>query len=414
MPSTLSNLKVSPHDTLDYRITVLDNGLTALIIRDKVALKSAAALVAHVGSLKDPQEFHGLAHFLEHMLFMGSEKYPDQAEYTKFIGANGGWTNAYTSLSITNYHFECSKESFYEALDMFAQFYIAPLFKDECVNKEKNAVDSEAQLNLNNDGWRKFQLKKSLSLEGSIYSQFSIGNLETLDKEGLVDALKDFHKKFYSANTMSLVVCTPDPLELAEEKVKEIFAPIENKNLEPQSFKNEIFPYPKEKNGKLIKVVPVKEIDELLLTFTIPPQYQHQKHKTLNYFGHLYGHESEGSILNVLFEEGLATELSAGAHDTEDYLTEMDITVSLTKKGLTEYEKVVSVIGAYTNMLLEQGPQEWVWNEVKDVSNLAFEYPEKSAGASMCVSYAAKLAQSVAHKSDLTNFIFDLKTVGDF
>lgn len=92
----------------------------------------------------------------------------------------------------------------------------------------------------------------------------------------------------------------------------------------------------------------------------------------------------------------------------------MDITVSLTKKGLTEYEKVVSVIGAYTNMLLEQGPQEWVWNEVKDVSNLAFEYPEKSAGASMCVSYAAKLAQSVAHKSDLTNFIFDLKTVGDF
>lgn len=77
MPSSITDLKVSPHDTLDYRITVLDNGLTALIIRDEVALKSAAALVAHVGSLKDPKGFHGLAHFLEHMLFMGSEKYPD-------------------------------------------------------------------------------------------------------------------------------------------------------------------------------------------------------------------------------------------------------------------------------------------------------------------------------------------------
>ena len=134
----------------------------------------------------------------------------------------------------------------------------------------------------------------------------------------------------------------------------------------------------------------------------------------IKYFGHLYGHESEGSILNFLVEEGLATELSAGAHDTEDYLTEMDVTVSLTKKGLAEYEKVIAVIGAYTNMLLEQGPQEWVWNEVKDVAYLGFEYPEKSAGASMCVSYAAKLASSVAHKSDLKDFIYDLKTVGDF
>lgn len=213
---------------------------------------------------------------------------------------------------------------------------------------------------------------------------------------------------------MSLVVCTPDSLELAEEKIRAIFTPIENKNLEPQSFKNEIFPYPAEKNGKLVKVVPVKEIDELLLTFTIPPQYQHQKHKTLNYFGHLYGHESEGSILNLLVEEGLATDLSAGAHDTEDYLTEMDVTVSLTKKGLAEYEKVISVIGAYTNMLLQQGPQEWVWNEVKDVAYLGFEYPEKSAGASMCVSYASKLAQAVAQQSDLKNFIYDMKTVGEF
>jgi secreted Zn-dependent insulinase-like peptidase len=57
--------------------------------------------------------------------------------------------------------------------------------------------------------------------------------LETLDKEGLVDALKDFHKKYYSANTMSLVICTPDDLDTMQEQVNEIFSGIENKNLEP-------------------------------------------------------------------------------------------------------------------------------------------------------------------------------------
>jgi len=140
----INEIKKSPNDPLEYRIVTLENDLTALLIRDKDALKSAASMVVHVGSLKDPVEYQGIAHFLEHMLFMGSEKYPDQAEYTKFVGANGGWTNAYTSLKVTNYHFETSKESFYEALDMFAQFYISPLMKDECVDKEKNAVNSEA------------------------------------------------------------------------------------------------------------------------------------------------------------------------------------------------------------------------------------------------------------------------------
>ena len=83
MPEIIENIRQSPHDTLDYRIVVLDNGLTALLVRDADATKSAASLVAHVGSLKDPVEYQGLAHFCEHMLFMGSEKYPDQAEYTR-------------------------------------------------------------------------------------------------------------------------------------------------------------------------------------------------------------------------------------------------------------------------------------------------------------------------------------------
>ena len=269
-------------------------------------------------------------------------------------------------------------------------------------------------MNLNSDGWRKFQLKKSLSKKGSIYQQFSIGNLETLDKEGLVTALKDFHKEFYSANTMSLVVCTPDDLDTMQEKVTTIFNPIEDKGLVPQSFANEENPFPAENKCQLVKMVPVKELDELCLTFTIPPQYKHAGEKVLSYFGHLYGHESEGSILNLLIEEGLATELSAGGSDTEDYLTEMDVTVSLTKKGLAEYQKVISIIGAYTNMLIEQGPQEWIWKEIKDVAQLGFEYPDKKGGASMCVGYAGKLASAVAQKRDLKNFIYELRSIGEW
>ena len=48
------------------------------------------------GSFSDPAKFPGLAHFLEHMLFFSSEKYPEEDEYSKFIQEHGGFCNAYT------------------------------------------------------------------------------------------------------------------------------------------------------------------------------------------------------------------------------------------------------------------------------------------------------------------------------
>lgn len=82
--------------------------------------KSAAALDVHVGCSLDPAPLYGTAHFLEHMLFMGTTKYPSENEYTEYIKNNGGMNNAYTSLTSTNYHFDCANEAFEGALDRFA------------------------------------------------------------------------------------------------------------------------------------------------------------------------------------------------------------------------------------------------------------------------------------------------------
>lgn len=61
-------------------------------------VQAAAALAVGVGSFSDPQQLQGLAHYLEHMLFMGSEKYPDENEYDAFLNKHGGGSNAYTEL----------------------------------------------------------------------------------------------------------------------------------------------------------------------------------------------------------------------------------------------------------------------------------------------------------------------------
>ena len=150
----MTDIIVSPAETRKFRYIKLDNGLRALLIQDEATTKSAAALDVNVGSGLDPKDRPGLAHFCEHMLFMGTEKYPDENEYSEFISNNGGYNNAWTSLTSTNYQFEVSVEAFKETLDRFAQFFICPLFNKDSVDREMNAVDSENKKNLQNDMWR--------------------------------------------------------------------------------------------------------------------------------------------------------------------------------------------------------------------------------------------------------------------
>ena len=85
-----------------YGVVTLKNGLEVFLTYDPTALKSAASLAVGTGSLYDPADKPGLAHLLEHMLFLGTTKYPTVGQYQQFIGQNNGEANAYTADDITN------------------------------------------------------------------------------------------------------------------------------------------------------------------------------------------------------------------------------------------------------------------------------------------------------------------------
>lgn len=92
------SINKSPNDARLYKYLQLPNKLEAIIISDPEADKSAASLDVRVGSALEPKTRHGLAHFCEHMLFMGTEKYPIENEYSEYLKNNGGHANAYTAL----------------------------------------------------------------------------------------------------------------------------------------------------------------------------------------------------------------------------------------------------------------------------------------------------------------------------
>ena len=75
----------------------LENGLDVFLVSDPDVHRSAAALAVGVGHLYDPKEKQGLAHYLEHMLFLGTQKYPEVGSYKKYLDEHSGASNAYTS-----------------------------------------------------------------------------------------------------------------------------------------------------------------------------------------------------------------------------------------------------------------------------------------------------------------------------
>src|ERR1700733_13258894 len=119
----------SVNDKRNYKSVTLNNGLQILAISDPDASTSAACLTVNIGSLDDG-DIMGIAHFLEHMLFMGSVKYPDEACYNNYVSKYDGQTNAFTSDCYTCYYFSVPPSGFQTVLDIFGQFFISPLFAE--------------------------------------------------------------------------------------------------------------------------------------------------------------------------------------------------------------------------------------------------------------------------------------------
>jgi insulysin len=382
-------LKKHPDDKSVSRHLVLENGLKVLLVSDPKFNVSAASLEVQVGSLMDPENRPGLAHFLEHMLFLGTGKFPDVEEFPVYLEKHGGYSNAYTAEDRTNYHLEVQHEAFKGALERFSRFFIDPLFSSEYIQKEINAVHSEHQKNLEQDGWRQIQLFRTFYRKDHPANHFSTGNKETL--KGITsEEFISFYNKYYSANRMSLVLLSNEGLDDLESMAREYFLPIKDNHLKALTYDPN---YLDAAEGlRVIKRDPVKDLRELTLTFAIPDFSRYYNIKPEALVGFCIGHEGKGSLLSYLKNEGLATGLSAGASfETSDYGS-FSIHIQLTQKGLDHYLDVIRYCFSYIRLLKEQGIADHIFKEIQRMAELDFTYENKGEGA-----------QRAAHLADNMN-----------
>jgi insulysin len=380
-----------------YRAFVLPNALEVLLISDPTADKAAAAIDVLVGHYQDPDDIPGLAHFCEHMLFLGTKKYPDENSYSSFLSSHGGKSNAYTSGENTNYYFEVGHEFLEEALDRFAQFFICPLFTPDATEREMNAVDSENAKNLQSDEWRLLQLQKCSANPAHPYHKFGTGNLHTLRdipaQKGIDvrQALLAFHSKYYSANVIKLAVLGRESLDVLQAWVASKFHEVPNLQRQVRLTNPDIVPFRKAELTLRYSIVPVKDLRNLALYWPLPSMKDHYLKKPTHYVSHLIGHESEGSLLSLLKKKGWGYELVAGAVRPGSDFEVFKVTIKLTEEGFDHIDDIITHTFEYIEMLRAAKVQEWIFREIALIDAIDFRFKEKE-GAS---SYVSNLASNM-------------------
>lgn len=407
----------SPADDRDYRFVEMENGLKALLISDPDTDKAAAAVDVKVGSFQDPDNRLGLAHFLEHMLFLGNEKYPETDGYFEYIRANGGSANAYTADTRTNYFFDINSDKLRPALDQLAQFFVSPTLDPTYVDRERNAVDSEYKLHANEDGWRLMTAQNATSNPAHPRSRFNIGSLETLSNEdgkSLWEDLKTFYDNYYVAENIGVVIYGKESTDVLEKWLRESFAGVP----EGQSPDTHIglAPYTPGQLGVRIHLVPLKDIRALSLSFPMPSQHENYRKKPLGYLARILGYEGEGSLHSYLKERGLIESLASySSHVPEEY-SEFTVRMELTPKGLEQVDEMTAMVFDYLDLVRKEGLESRIYEEARQLADLGFRYQEDANPQQTASGLATRIhdipAQDILRASYLYED-FDRKLISD-
>ena len=400
---TNKHLDKHPLDKSEIRKLTLDNGVKAYLLSNPDFNVSAASMVVEVGSLENPGNREGLAHFLEHMLFLGTKKYPDVDEYSTYLKTFGGYSNAYTAGDHTNYQLQVLPDGFEGALDRFAQFFISPLFTSEYTAREVNAVNSEHQKNIMNDNWRQYRITSQFVKKGHPAGKFGTGSLETLG-DITREELVEFYNTQYSANRMGLALLSTHSLDEMEAWTRQYFSDVKNHNLERTKHDPNVFE--KKETFRFVQIDPVKDLRDLEISFAIPSTRHMYESKPGRQLGFILGHEGKGSLLSYLKDKGWAQTLSGGARpETKEYGM-ATIRIGLTPKGQKDYKEIVLATLDYIELMKESGHQSHVYNELKAMAELEEIYGSKGEGMWRATQLANEAMMYPLEDAGRINFIF--------
>lgn len=371
----------------------LKNNIKYIVINDKHLERSYVSVSVNIGTFANPKEYGGLAHFLEHMLFQGSTKYPDEAYYFNKLNEMGGHSNAYTDSSETVYFFNVLDNGLVEIIDIFSRFFIDPLFTADNVYREVNAVNNEHNKNIHSDIWKYMQLTLYLTNDDSTMNNFGTGNLETLNKPDIREQMIQFYKKYYNSDNISICIVSSKPIEEIKQMIDSTFGLI------PKKLSTEFKlskPFYSMNGGKTFYMETLATIYDISYIWEID-KFGSSSYNCFQILGLILNNSSYNSLYTYLKNMGYLNNISTEFRKEGQFI----IFLSLTKKGYKNMGIVDSILLGTLNNIINMIDFEKVATYYMKISHITFDNLNKFDNETLCNML------SVNHSYEETKNVFD-------
>lgn len=414
----------------------LDSGLEMYLISDQAASESSVALSIEAGSWDNPTEFPGMAHFVEHLVFLGNRAFPNESEYFKFLNERKGEFNAYTFHDKTVFGFTIDSTHIDEGLDRFSHLFIDPLFTPSCIEREMHAVSHEFEDNVENEFLRLWRVLKATGNAEHPNAVFSCGNLESLHSITQSDIRKWFDAHYVPQN-MHVVMRSPLPIEQMTELALKHFSEIPDRPINERSgFSSPITS--EKQQGHFIHITPSSQGRSLVLGWEVPKEFASQYGKrALELVEMALDYDGPNSLANFLEEERLITDFSIDQLRIEKDHALFFISMDLTKKGGKEVDRVISLCFQALNRLKQEQISSSLFDQLTEIEQIVnkrsssvypFDFIMQTAGemideeletfpnrtnvATFDPEFVCKFANSLTPQSCIFFFIVDPEEAG--
>ena len=407
----------SSSDPRTYKAVVLPSGLRVMLISDPSSPAAAAAVDVPAGSMMDPDELDGLAHYVEHLVFAGSAAHPGATEWDDFLASRGGSSNAFTGDEHTAYYFDVDAAHLRGALARFADMLAAPLFAPDAMEREAEAIDAEHAKNALVDEWRVEQLIRSTSSSSHPYHRFGTGTRATLLTEPRsrgVDVraeLVHWVTKYHTADLVRLCVVGKEPLATLEAWVAEsLGAALPNRDRPDPSaawrgLPLRLLPERRARGAAAIGatpplppqlgvrylVRPIATKDVLSIRWLLPGLDRHYRAKPAAYVTAILQSAAIGSLRAALRTRQWASSVEASCAERGTSWAWLTIAIELTISGVAQLDAVEALVADELKLLRAKGVAKWRWEEQRALAAAELRLAELSSSKEYAVEIASRL-----------------------
>jgi insulysin len=333
---------------------ILSNGIKIVFVSDNTIKLSSCTVTVGAGSFQD--NYEGSAHFLEHLLFMGSTKYPDYNEYHSYIQTCGGEENAFTADDITCYYIGIESAFLEKGIDMLSWFFRDPILDKKYIKSEMNIIDAEHNKNILSDMWITHDMFKKFILTNK-FNKFSTGNNESL-KNITRDDILNYYNKYYCTDNICVCIVDNIPLAAMTKKYLHYFNDIPNRltdttnkkgNAETINKKGENVNFVSE---QLMIYSSVSKYN--ILNIYIPLPYikkNHDDYIILKFIIYLIATEYETSLSYYLKESSFIKSLQASYDYYYDDIVMLSLYIKLYDESKHNIDTIITMLISYINEL---------------------------------------------------------------